>query len=319
MWDYYAYGLHIRSEMEMPELLSVGQHSGSNGLLGDPPDVVVHVGSVIPPRQEEMRQRYYSHADATGFYYFVSDVGGLLVQHGNSITVAPENGPGGDNIRHLVSGIGMGLVLHQRGKLGLHGSAVNIEDGVVAFIGWKGMGKSTTTAALHSRGYPVITDDLLVIDIKGENIMVQPAFPGLKLLPEAAIAALGDDPEQLPKLHPDGEKRERRVQDKFASETIPMRAIYVLDYCEPGESSSIEPLSAREAWVELTRHAFGLRILGSAGDTPEFLQLRALLAQRIPVKRFKRERRLEGLSEIVDMVEKDLGVYSPTEAAAGKE
>lgn len=58
-------------------------------------------------------------------------------------------------LRSLILGRAMGTLLHQRGYLVLHASAVNIDGGAIAFLGWRGNGKSTTTMSLLNSNYPL--------------------------------------------------------------------------------------------------------------------------------------------------------------------
>ena len=60
----------------------------------------------------------------------------------------------------------MGILLHQRGRMVLHASAVNINDGAVAFMGHNGAGKSTTTFSFMASGYPLVADDILSLEFR---------------------------------------------------------------------------------------------------------------------------------------------------------
>src|SRR5690606_30966846 len=204
---------------------------------------------------------------------------------GREVVVDPLPGPVAEGFHNLVSGIGLGLALHQRGVFTLHASAVAIDGGVAAFIGWKGMGKSTTAAAFYGAGRWVVTDDLLVVRVEEAAVSVLPGFPSVKLWPEAAAAALGDDPEALPRLHPKAEKRARSVGDNFDLAPLPLRVIYVLDYVGEGEAPGIEPVPGSAAFVELVRHSFALRLLGEAGITPVHFRQGAEVARRVPIRR----------------------------------
>jgi ATP-dependent phosphoenolpyruvate carboxykinase len=73
-------------------------------------------------------------------------------------------------------------VLYQRGLFVLHASGVNIGGNVVAFLGLKGQGKSTMAATLYGRGHSLVSDDMLAIQIDGDNgPMAIPGFPNFKI------------------------------------------------------------------------------------------------------------------------------------------
>jgi len=308
VYDHTAYGLHVRSAFPLPALPAAGAGRGKA-------DVRVYPGTLAPPRPDGTAAPHFARVDERGAYYFVEGIGGLLVRGGREVVADPL--PEGEGcFDHLVAGIGMGLVLHQRGALTLHASAVAVGGGVVAFVGWKGTGKSTTAAAFHGSGYRVVTDDLLAVRLDGAGPVVVPGPPSLKLWPEAAAAALGDRPEALPRLLPGAEKRARPVAGGPDPTPLPLLAVYVLDYVGSGAKPGIEPLTGREAYVELVRHAFALRILGASGESPALFRQRVRLARRVPVRRLLRERRLSGLAGVVKLVEEDLAVPPATAPVA---
>ncbi|MES2979222.1 MAG: hypothetical protein V4731_12430 [Pseudomonadota bacterium] len=122
----------------------------------------------------------------------------------------------------------MGLVLRLRGIHCLHGSAVAIDGRAVAFVGPSGAGKSSTAAAFARLGYPVLTDDVLALTDMGKRFEVRPAYPRVRLWPEAATALFGG----LPKMTPTWEKRFLALDGdhyRFQAEPLPLAAIYFLD------------------------------------------------------------------------------------------
>lgn len=296
---YQAYGLSIQSALPIPELVP-GDPEGESS------DVVVRYGTLAPPQPERMQTNYFIDARAEGVYYFIKEIGGVLVRAGREIIIDPLPGSVEKGFRFLVSGIAMGLLLHQRGVLTLHASAVSIAGEVAAFIGWKGMGKSTTAAALHARGHPVITDDLLVLEFERDRASVLPGFPSLKLWPEAVTAAFGDNPEGLPRVHPDATKRARSVRTQFPRDRQPLKCIYVLAYADEGTPTEIDAIAVRDAYIELIRHSFALRLLGEQGSTAVHAQQCARLVRRIPVRRLKRAHNLDEVSQIARRVEADV-------------
>ena len=66
----------------------------------------------------------------------------------------------GSDIRVFLLGSCLGALLHQRGVLALHASAIETDQGAVLFMGDSGMGKSTTLQAFIKRGYKMLADDI---------------------------------------------------------------------------------------------------------------------------------------------------------------
>lgn len=301
MHSYFSYGLHIQSELAMPEL------SPGSGAV----DVSVRFARLERPRPEEMESYYLVRETPEGIFYFMEHIGSVWIRDGREILIDPLPGAEERGFRFLVSGIAMGLLLHQRGFLTLHASSVAVGDGAVAFTGWKGMGKSTLAASLHARGHAIITDDLLVLSVEPDGVQVVPGFPTLKLFPDSAAASLGDDPEALPRIDVKGEKRSRATHAGFRQAALPLKAIYVLDYLDEGTEHAIEPLPPRQACVELVRHSFALRLLQKQGVSAAHLRQCSQVVEQVPVSRLWRVRSLDGLAGLATLIETDLGFQTP--------
>lgn len=299
---YTAYGLTIQSVLPLPELIA---HQA-------PPDVVIRleshsvIASLMPPTD------YSIGVFNDGIFFWWDDVGILTATHGREIVVAPIADVDEQWFRGFIINEAMAAMLHQRGKLVLHGSAAVIDDGVVVFIGRSGQGKSTTAAALQVRGHLAIVDDVVAIDLDYMAGVphVLPAFPQVKLWPEA-VAALGHDVDALPRVTQNTEKRSYRQAEGFPQSPQPLRAIYVLD---KGDETHIEPLTPQQACFELLTHSYmnhlgGLYevdLLGETGTAAANFQRCAEVARLVPIKRLTRRFSLPDLAQLVQLIEQDV-------------
>ena len=152
---YLAYGLHICSDIPIPEL---------RPLCPDwLPDVQVRIDRIDARPADGESQRGCFRASAREVYFHWHEDGVYLVRDGREIIVDPAKEADPKLLRLVITGIALGVLLHQRGFLTLHSSGVEIGGGAVLFIGEKGYGKSTTAAALNYAGYRIITDDVAAI------------------------------------------------------------------------------------------------------------------------------------------------------------
>jgi hypothetical protein len=271
------------------------------------PDVVVRYGDVDPPEGRGDKWGGRTIKNESGIITFWMDrVGGLEAHHGREIIIAPSEGAEERGFRFLVAGIGLGLILHQRNLSSLHASAAVVGDGVVAFIGGKGMGKSTTVAAFHRAGCPVVTDDVLPYQIQAGGVEALPAFPSLKLFSDSVEAVFGEDPGDSPRIDPRGDKRTREVRDGFSEEALPIRCIYVLDWKEPETNLESSKMVGKEACLELLRNSFALRILKTGHPSTDELHRLSRLTERVPVKRLARPHDLNLVDQIPGFIERDL-------------
>lgn len=296
MPTYSAYGLIIQSELPLPEL-AAGE---------GPPQVTIRFGSIDRRPAEVDASGHGFWAEADEACHFFDRVGAFLVRAGREIIVDAAEGADAALIRLSIIGPALGLVLHQRGYLVLHASAIAIEGKAVAFVGWRGWGKSTLAAVLHGRGHAVISDDVTAVDLGGEAPAVLPGIPQIKLWPDA-VSSMGDEPDDLPRLHPDFEKRSMQLSQGFSHEPVPLARVYVLAV---GPKPAIDELSPSEAILELVRHwyggRFGTRLLAIGNTAAEHLRQCGTLATRVEVRRLSRPRGAWSAESLADLVEADL-------------
>ena len=311
---YNIFGINICSELAIPELAEKDRgHVHAS----------IQYGNIESPPLPNGKYSSIVTREGEGFLCYIKSIGGVKVCNDSKIIVSPEDGAEEKGFRFLVSGVAIGFLLHLRGLLTLHASAVAIQGRAVAFVGRTGMGKSTTAAALHSRGHSVVTDDLLVLDTAGESVQAYPGFPHLKLTPESIIKSVNKDPNHVPKIDPEGPKHSFAAEENFADKPLPLQCIYVLDYKEdesPALHSSAplsKALTGKDACIELVRNSYVARLLPEEAISPNHLKRSAEIAQRVPVRRLYRERSLSNLSTLAAFIEQEQVLSErPTEAPA---
>ncbi len=295
MHFYKAYGLHLKSELSFPELLATEKSSV---------DVVIRLGGIDRSRftQTDLGISRYFATDEVSYYW--EDVGAFTVRHGTEIILDPD--PHVEEcLLHLpILGILLAVILYQRGFLVLHGSAVAIDGKAAVFIASKGWGKSTLAATLYGRGHYLVTDDVVVLESNTrEHPRVFPSFPQLKLLPEAAAFALGDCPDELPRLASGYEKRSRRNIERFIEAPLPLGAVYQL---AKGQEVLAHTLELQEALKQLITHTYFAQgsyqlLQGQAGAV--HLQQCMDIIRNVPIYRLERPHHLELVAAMAQLVE----------------
>jgi len=297
MQHYAGYGLCIQSALPLPELIPV---------TGALPDLSIRWGETGRSRPAHVAANGYVDVAPGDAYLFWEQVGAFRVRDGQEIIVEPLPGVEERLLRLPLLGIVIGAALQQRGLLALHASAVAIHGEAVALLGASGAGKSTVAAALHARGHALVADDLVAVDLERDAVpMVLPAFPQLKLSPEAAAALLGDDPDSLPPLADGVPKRARQTIAGFSLQARPLSGVYVLS---SDTAAGMTPLSPREAFLELVRHSYGIRAFsrGFGGVAARHMEQCARVVNHTFVRRLAREERLAKIQCLAWQIEQDL-------------
>lgn len=172
-YHYTVYGLNIGSELELPELTPARMMQ---------PEVAIGFGTVPEHLPGIRGSGVLFEAAFNDFLIKFEGIGRFRVQNGNRITIQAEKEALVSDIRLVLLGSGMGSLLHQRGVLAIHGSAITDGRHTAIISGPSGSGKSTLAAGLFELGYSVIADDISVIYGNGKaQFNIAAGMPHLKL------------------------------------------------------------------------------------------------------------------------------------------
>lgn len=232
---------------------------------GERADVVVEEGELPPPPAASHPAGPLRLASPDGVRFGLPGVAKLWVSHGSRVRVERHPNGSDDALRLLLVGPGASLVLHQRGFLPLHGSAVATPRGAVVFLGHSAAGKSTTLGAFLKRGYPMVCDDLaaLRLDPAGAPLL-HPGVPLYKLWADSA-AALGVETHGLPRARRDLEKFLVPAAEQLVDGALPVYAVYQLSRhqdaavrLEPQSDGNKFQCLLDHTWQKLTVRRMGL-------------------------------------------------------------
>lgn len=216
--------------------------------------------------------------------------------------VDAELGVGEDVIRNFVLGPSMGALLHQRGLLVLHASAVAMDGVAALFLGDSEWGKSTTAAACYQAGHALVADDTTAVDLTAAVPTAIPAIPRIKLWPES-LRALFLDPDRYERVHAELDKRQLPAPHGFPGAPVPIGAIYILG---EGAEIAVEPHTGHEAVIDVVRHSYAVDLLQATGTQGRhFLQCTDLVG-RVPVRRLVTGGSLDAIGRIPAAVADDL-------------
>jgi hypothetical protein len=275
MYHYIAHGLRIIAEFPCPEFAPAifEDHTA---------DVIIGLGQTPAALEDPIQAGGFYQAKPNQFLLTLDQIqiARFWVQDGKRITIEPAPGSDKDTIRLFLMGSALGALLHQRGQVILHGSAVETERGAVVFVGPSGVGKSTLAATLQQKGYRVLSDDVCSVtyDAATQEALIHPGLAHLKLWADAT--------EQLALTHfatrrvqPDLEKYALLFQDTYDPTPVRLQTVYLLAPSTFNEWQ-IEPLDQLQKVEALIANTYRQHFLQGLGVRPHhFLQLAQIARQ----------------------------------------
>ena len=299
MPTYRVHGLRLDSDLPLPELPAGA--SGPGEALADAAVRLARADgapATIPPAG----RRFVTAGGGLGLAW--PGIGVFTIRDGTEIVA--DLVPGADEalVRAAFLGPVLAVLLHQRGRVVLHASAVAGPRGVVAFAGGAGGGKSTTAAALHARGLALVADDVLSLTLDPEGrVTVYPGSPLVWLTPDVVGALDAEATAAGPAASVrDGKQawpaRARAGHGSGGPGALPLAGLYLL---EDGTAAAVEALAGPAALFALLRHSYCASLLDAPGRHAHFRAC-AQVARQIPVRRLTRPRALEALPALAALV-----------------
>ncbi|ESY65036.1 MULTISPECIES: HPr kinase [Mesorhizobium] len=294
---YRAYGLTVASDVALPELDPVEPAVA---------DIMIAVGAIDMPKPSPQAATTFRF-EPDRQYLAWHAVGAFLISGGRRIDVEPAPGVDDALLAFPLLGPVMALLLHRRGLLVLHASAIAVAGKGAIFMGDKGAGKSTTASALIRAGHELLTDDVVALDLTNpDRPMIVPGFPQIKLAADAAAAIPLGQAEVRPQVHPAIDKMQHRLHGAFSGSMVPAAGIYVL---ERGQRAAMTPLPAIAALPAIIKFSYVTRF-GRAALSGDFaaMHLRqcSAIANHVGVCRLEVPVGLDRIGEAVALLEREL-------------
>lgn len=290
---YSAFCLVIKTDIELQELHELDPQAH---------DVeVVESVTALTDRSPGSSQFQFS---STHQYLAWPGVGEFEIVGGSRVSYRLRESVDPGLIAFPLLGPVFGLLLHLRGLLVFHASALAINGVGVILLGDKGAGKSTTAAAMVALGHKLLSDDIVAVDLKTvERPLVLPSYPQIKLT-EGSRAILGQSPDLS--RHPVIDKYLFSLSSEFAKSPIPPVCAFVLERQSP---ASIMSTSLGEALRILLRFSYASRF-DLTGLPSEYavrhLRLCTSFLKNVRVGRLAVPPDIARLGEVSDLLQMDL-------------
>ena len=296
IYRYQVYGLTVDSDIEIPELAPADHEI---------PDARIRLGFVPEHLSDPIGSAGWIEYDKHSCLFRSEGVGRFLVEHGNTITIdrredrSRKRGEGTPlaDVRVYLLGSAFGALLHQRGWLPMHVSAIHSDRGVWAFTGDSGAGKSTLAGWLHYRfGWPIVSDDVSALKPYDSLPDLHPGPRKIKLWQDA-VDYLNCHDQRLVQDLSNTPKFQLYLSDRHHYQPRPMQSLVVLGRCQDGEKSSLEKLEGSQAFQAVMAAVYRPFMAEWFREPTELMQDLVSLCSQIDVYRFCRPWSLEQMEQ----------------------
>ncbi|OMF35934.1 hypothetical protein BK133_09585 [Paenibacillus sp. FSL H8-0548] len=290
---YGAFGLTFESELPLPELPHRIAFSGHA-------DVEIIVDRYL--KDTISIEPYDFDVAGAAVTVLMPDAAVFRIEAGKRIIVSPIEGADEDLIRLYVLGTCVGALLLQRSIYPLHGSAIAINGKAYAFAGHSGAGKSTLAAAFLSKGYSLLSDDVIALTQPAADkpMVVWPAYPQQKLW-QQSLDAFGLENSELRSIYGREEKFCLPVEESFCSSPLPLGGVFELAKTDSLQVGA-KLISKLERFDMLFKHTYRQFLIQKLGLTRWHFNCSAKLAAELPIYQISRP--ISGFTapQLVDLI-----------------
>lgn len=295
-YRYRIFNLTIESTLECPDLIP-GDYLN--------PDVTLRRGKVPDALTDAVVRTDYYQASDNQFLLNIENVAKYLITNGKQILIDKYPEGNEDSVMVFLLGSAMGALLHQRGMLPLHASAIEFRGKSIAFIGPSGIGKSTLAGAFQARNYRVLADDLCVITFDHAGLpTVLPGNPNLKLWSDSVIF-LGKDVSDFRRVQSDINKHKIPLLNSFCDTPVLLERIYLLENSVNGQLS-LESIQGERKLTILLENTYRSNYLLVNESILPYLKQCVEVAKKIGLKKVIRPETFTSQDAFVKLIESDL-------------
>lgn len=287
MYRYRLYGLLIDTPYP---IAGVSPYPIQSHVL---PDVTVEFDT-LPTSMPDLQSSLVSFTPNEIKLYY-PQTGCIIIKHGTHIHINPQE-EHSSFFGALLYGVLIGLILHQRGFMTLHGSSVQMGEVAIGFIANRTYGKSTTVAALTEQGFPLLTDDVMPLSLENNQVMITAGLPRVRLWVDA-IEHLFPDTVSVQPVYEGVEKHVLPVP--FADTRLPLKCLYILEW---GDRIELETVTGATALVALLPHLYLARWPEPGNKNPQLFRHASDIARHVEIRKLKRPRDLSMLNDVINRI-----------------
>jgi len=306
---YYLYGLYIRSQWPLPCPEQTRSGLPEVKLLEGPSSLFLEKYLETKGEVNTKAFLHYAHLQDGSTYLRWSGLFEFLISYdGRSIVGHHLKNASREAFLNYLLGQTLSFAMVKQGIEPLHSTVAVVDDRAVGFIGDCGYGKSSLGASFLQAGYPLLTDDLLILKQNNGCFSAYPGFPRIKLFPKVAKKLISKKVNGVPMNNLTSKLILPLNRHQFTQTPAPLRSIYVLTPPAAGlrlKKATIRRLSQRRAFLSMLRNTFNTKITESERLKRQFTFFTQIVS-KVPIKTLSYPRSLKSLPLVREAILEDL-------------
>jgi hypothetical protein len=293
MYLYNAFGFTLSSPFPIPQLIT----STKSEI-----DITITEDSFSKPDTWNPEELFHANPLKNELIINLKGEPYILVKEGQEITINNNSDASTQEREVLILASGLATILIQKEFLLVHGASVLHKGKVIAFLGPKGIGKSTLTAALLKKGYEVLGDDICAIFKDSDG--------SLKMLPPPSTLKLTE--QTVEKLSISTSEENKHCDLKYwlelprtSIENLPLTKIYILK-AENTTAVRIEPLKGIAALEKILENLYRPTIVNGLQKWKSNFDLSGRLASTLTTAEITRPKNQFNLDALLNKIELEI-------------
>ncbi len=244
---YQLFGVPLVSEIKLPLLKAVETFDS------EVEPIVVQFSEDSFQLREVLHAKPFTQFSETEFIYCVPSQIEFYVRDGKEIWVNHQGSSLEDNLLYFFSNA-LPAAFFQRNLFLFHASGVVVEGKVVLFLAPSRTGKSSLALQLQQMGYPVFTDDNVLLTVENGQCMARAGYPSMKAWDQTLKEIEGADQLETFALHTQTDKKGLFIPVDISQKVLPVQQIVFLK--EEGSDLVFRPISSMEIMQKLIENTY---------------------------------------------------------------
>lgn len=299
MKNYLFFGQWITSSIELPEIEPIPSTEGLVNPIrlsfGKVPDQLKNSPTETKP---------FSIFNEGEFLYHIPEIAKYYISEGKEIIIEALS----ENLTEVLLFFysnALAAVLFQRNLIPFHASGVKInENQIVLFPAPSRTGKSTTAIFLEKKGYPIFSDDTVLLEVIEGKCYATPSYPIMRLWENSIEASDQYETEDGYELRPGMNKFGISLGEKFSHQKMEVAALVFLN--SHTDALSVDKLKTKDVFLHLANNVYRKQWIAGMKKQMQQFQLISSISQAIPAYLAHRPKSENSFNAFSDAIEQQV-------------